>query len=296
MAVGWRCNVDRKKPEGRFFRARCGKCFKSRWSALPLILFIPALVFAQANARDLVLKMVDKELETQKQPRYWMYLDTKTRPTGVEVDRVIQTAECWIEWPVSKNGHPPTEEERKHASEQVDALVNDSDARKKNRHEIDSDMHKSADLLKMLPDAFLFTRDGHQGNTVRLRFRPNPQYRPTSNEAKVFHSMEGTLSIDTKQNRLNRLAGKLASDVDFGFGILGRLQKGGTFEVVQSQVASKDWEVSLLDVHISGRALFFHTIGQQQREVRSQFRPTPPNLSVAQAAAMVKGHPKNEAH
>ena len=60
------------------------------------------------------------------------------------------------------------------------------------------------------------------------------------------------------------------SDVEFGFGVLGKLQKGGTFEVVQSEVAPRDWEVSLLDVHITGRALFFHTIGKQQHEVRSQ--------------------------
>ena len=80
-----------------------------------------------------------------------------------------------------------------------------------------------------------------------------PQYRPSSNEAKVFHAMEGVLLIDAKQTRLAKLTGKLISDVDFGFGILGRLRKGGTFEVVQSEVAPNDWEVSLLDVHISGR-------------------------------------------
>jgi hypothetical protein len=69
----------------------------------------------------------------------------------------------------------------------------------------------------------------------------------------------------------------LISDVEFVFGILGKLHKGGSFEVVQSEVASQDWEMSLLDVHISGRALFFHTIGEQQHEVRSHFKPVPPD-------------------
>ena len=69
-------------------------------------------------------------------------------------------------------------------------------------------------------------------------------------------------------------------------GVLGRLEKGGTFEVVQSEVAPKDWELSLLDVHITGRALFFHTIGQQQHEVRSQFKPVPLDLTVAEAASI----------
>jgi hypothetical protein len=104
----------------------------------------------------------------------------------------------------------------------------------------------------------------------------------------VFHSMEGVMLIDTKQVRLAKLTGKLVSDVDFGFGILGRLRKGGTFEVVQSQVGRRSWEMSLLDVHISGRALFFHTIGEQQHEVRSQFTPVPSGLSLAQAASMLE--------
>ena len=173
------------------------------------------------------------------------------------------------------------------ARDQMESLVNDARLRRKNRDDIDADSRKSAELLKMLPDAFLFMEDGRQGNSVRLKFRPNPKYRPPSSESKVFHHMEGILLIEAKQIRLVRLSGTLVSDVDFGFGILGKLQKGGTFEVIQTEVAPNDWEVSLLDVHISGRALFFHTIGEQQHEVKSQFEPVRPDLGVAEAAARV---------
>ena len=242
---------------------------------------------AQGDARGLVSKMVNNELEALKHPRHWIYLDSKAKPERTELVRVMQMPECWFAWPLLINGHPPTKEETKRARERLDRLVNDADARTKNREEIDADGQKSAELLRLLPDAFLFNRDGHEGKSVRLRFRPNPKYRPSSNEARVFHSMEGVMLIDAKQTRLAKLTGKLISDVDFGFGILGKLTKGGTFEVIQSQVACKDWEMSLLDVHISGRALFFHTIGEQQHEVRSQFTPVPSGLSLAQAASMV---------
>jgi hypothetical protein len=205
-------------------------------------------------------------------------------------------SDCWLTWPVSIDGHPPTQEELKHAQEEIDRLVNKDDARKKNRKEIDADGQKSAELLKLLPNAFLFTRSAHEGRSIRLKFRPNPNYRASSNEAKVFHSMEGVLLLDPKQNRLVKLSGKLISDVDFGFGILGKLQKGGTFEVVQSQVAPKDWEVSLLDVHISGRALFFHSIGEQQHEVRTQFKPVPHGLNLAEAASMLTQGSKRSPH
>lgn len=146
------------------------------------------------------------------------------------MNRVIQMPECWLIWPVSINAHSPTEEERQHAREHLEKLVSDSDARKKNREEIDEDSRKSASLLKMLPDAFLFTRDGKEGNSIRLTFRPNPNYKPSSNEAKVFHNMHGVLLINANQTRLAKLRGELISDVDFGFGILGKLQKGAALK------------------------------------------------------------------
>jgi hypothetical protein len=158
-------------------------------------------------------------------------------------------------------------------------------ARKKNREEIDEDSRKSATLLKALPDAFRFTRDGHEGKSIRLTFCPNPRYKPSRNEAKVFHNMQGIRLVDTKQTRLAKLRGELISDVEFVFGILGKLHKGGSFEVVQSEVAPQDWEMSLRDVHISGRALFFHTIGEPQHEVRSQFKPVPSGPSLTEEAA-----------
>jgi hypothetical protein len=258
----------------------------TRWlEVLLLLLLVPTSVSAQDNPRELVVKMVQNELASQKEPRYWMYLDSKEKAGRTEVDRVIQTPECWMSWPVSVNGIPPTEKEMSNARDHMESLVNDPRTRRRNRGEIDADSRKSAELLKMLPDVFLFTGDGRQGDSVRLIFRPNPKYRPPNSESKVFHHMEGILLIDAKQIRLAKLSGTLVSDVEFGFGILGKLQKGGTFEVVQSEVAPNDWEVSLLDVQISGRALFFHSIGEQQHEVKSQFEPVRPDLGVAEAAA-----------
>ena len=272
-----------------YLRARLGPRFRE---VLSLLLLVSPAATAQVNPQALVSKMVQNELASQEHPRYWMYVDSDSKPGRTELSRVVQMPQCWLSWPIAIDGHPPTEEERKHALEQMEKLENNADARKKKRDEIDADGQKSAELMKLLPDAFLYIRAGREGKSIRLKFRPNPKFRPSSNEAKVFHGMEGVLLIDAKQTRLAKLSGKLISDVEFGFGILGKLQKGGTFEVVQSEVAPKDWEVSLLDVHISGRALFFHSIGEQQHEVRSQFKPVPSGLSLAEAVSMVAGRSK----
>ena len=62
-----------------------------RLGDLPSFLLLAStLAIAQSNPQALVSKMVENELESQKHPRYWMYLDSKTRPGRTEVSRVIQ--------------------------------------------------------------------------------------------------------------------------------------------------------------------------------------------------------------
>jgi DNA-binding NarL/FixJ family response regulator len=70
-----------------------------------------------------------------------------------------------------------------------------------------------------------------------------------------------------------------------GWDVCGEAQDGR--EAVE--VAPGGWEVSRLDVHITGSALFFHAIGEQQHEVRTQFQPVPSDLSLAEEASRVAG-------
>ena len=133
--------------------------YKQQWRfrvVLSFLLFITPAAAAQVNPQALVSRMVENELKSQKHPRYWMYVDTESKPGRTEISRVVQMPECWLKWPIAIDGHPPTEEERKHALEQLRKLENSVDARKKNRNEIDADGQKSAELMKLLPDAFLF--------------------------------------------------------------------------------------------------------------------------------------------
>jgi predicted metalloprotease with PDZ domain len=53
-------------------------------------------------------------------------------------------------------------------------------------------------------------------------------------------------------------------------------------------VAPGFWEITETHVHISGRALFFKTIGQQQDEVKTDFKLVPPGTTLEQAVEMLK--------
>ncbi len=96
-----------------------------------------------------------------------------------------------------------------------------------------------------------------ENGQVRLTFFPNPHYNAPNRELQVFRSMSGKMWIDRAAGRLARMDGSLFEDVTFGWGLLGRLNKGGTFSVVQSQVGQDHWEMIALDVNMSGHADHF---------------------------------------
>jgi hypothetical protein len=75
----------------------------------------------------------------------------------------------------------------------------------------------------MMPDGFLFQYEGNEGLDIRLAFRPNPRFQPSTQEAEVFHAMQGTMVVDDTKKRLKKLRGRLIRDVVFGWRILGRL-------------------------------------------------------------------------
>ena len=142
-------------------------------------------------------------------------------------------------------------------------------------------------MFKILPDVFVFSYAGRQGDLVTLTFSPNPNFQPPSLEARVFHGMQGEMTVDTKQERLAALSGHLMEDVKFGGGLLGHLDKGGKFEVRQTEVAPGQWEMTVLVVDMKGKALLFKTIGVHETENHSDFHRVPDDLTLAEAAGML---------
>jgi hypothetical protein len=102
---------------------------------------------------------------------------------------------------------------------------------------------------------------------------------------------EGELTVDNRQKRLVELSGHLIQAVKFGGGLLGYLDKGGKFNVKQEQVSPGFWEMTVLDVQMKGKALFFKTIAVQQKMLRSGFRRVSDDLTLAQAADILRESP-----
>jgi hypothetical protein len=99
--------------------------------------------------------------------------------------------------------------------------------------------------------------------------------------------MRGTLWIDARQKRLVRLDGEVAENLDFGYGLLGRLNKGGWFHMERRPVSATEWKTVRLEIHMSGRALLVKSFAHETSERRGGFQPVPTGLSLAQGAALL---------
>ena len=78
--------------------------------------------------------------------------------------------------------------------------------------------------------------------------------------------------------------------MDFGWGILGRLNKGGWIVIEQAAVGEGQWRVVRFKMVMSGRVLF-RTRSFDTTEEESQFARVPVALRYQQAIQMMRaGH------
>jgi hypothetical protein len=68
----------------------------------------------------------------------------------------------------------------------------------------------------------------------------------------VVHSLAGTILIDSQQKRLAELSGQLINRVEFGYGLLGHIDNGGTIEIGRGQVGPSQWKTALINIQWSG--------------------------------------------
>jgi hypothetical protein len=137
-------------------------------------------------------------------------------------------------------------------------------------------------LMSVMPRAFVYDYDGSEENLLRITFRPNPDYNPPSYEARIVHSLAGTILVDTQRKRLARIAGHLVDRVEFGYGLLGRIDSG-TLELERVEVGPQQWKTAFINIHFSGRMVLFKTINKDQFERRSDFQVVSSDLSLAEA-------------
>ena len=260
---------------------------------LTLLTTLPA--FGAEDAKVLVHRMVQNELAARNDHSHWMYIDSMSEDGTTKVTLVVESAQGSLELLLSHDGRTVSKEDLAKEEAQVKNAIDHPSNMKKTQKADQEDEDQATKMLKMLPDGFLYTVVSDDGHEVKLHFEPNPDFDPPTREAKVFHAMAGEMTIAKKEGRLAGLSGSLETNVYFGWGILGAIRKGGTFEIRQKEVGPGHWELTLLDVHIQGKALFFKTIHEQQHEIQMDYHQIPSDLTAQQAYALLTQHAEEKA-
>jgi hypothetical protein len=245
---------------------------------------------SQVSANDLARRVISNELKFQDDHTNWMYRLEKEQYGKKQVEEIIETKEGSLSRLLSINDQPLTAKQQAEEDQRVQELMTSRNAKRQLQRALDAETLQGRRLFTMLPDAFVFNYAGGDGDLVKLSFRPNPNFHPPSLEARVFHDMEGEMWVDCNQERLAAFNGHLTEDVKFGFGLLGHLDKGGHFEVRQAEVVPGHWDMTTMNLEMTGKALLFKSIGVQKRENRQDFHQISDDLTLTQAADILNRH------
>jgi hypothetical protein len=235
--------------------------------------------------------VVANELTDRMERSNWMYRVTKVVEQQTLTQLEVETKDGPVHRLLTINDAPLDSSQREQETVRQEQLVRDPSQQLAVKKQNDADELRLENFVRLLPSAFRFDYDGWDGSDMRLSFRPDPTFIPPTMESKALQSMAGTILVNPQQKRLTRMNGQLVENVDFGFGILGRIAKGGTFEVERIQVSSSHWKTHLVDVHVNGRMLLFKTINKQQHETRSDFESVSKDLDLGQAEVLLRSRP-----
>ena len=243
----------------------------------------PANFQPNAEAREIVRKVVANELKQEDADRsHYMFKLKKVTPKGTKLQTIVQTDQGSIARTLVIDGHPPSQEDVQAEQDKIHRLINDADEQKRRQKRDREDENRAQIMVRALPNAFFFQEIGRDGDTLKLRFRPDPDYRPQSHEESVYTGMAGELWLNTAQQRLQKIDAQLFHDVDFGWGILGRLYKGGSFMVQQEQVDATHWDTTVTKLDLTGKAMMFKSLVYKEQEYQTDYRRLPDHLSIAQ--------------
>jgi len=254
---------------------------------------------ANVAPAEIVRRAVHNEIASnQSAGMHFRFKDEKRTPQLSQTKLMVETSDATAGLLIMQNGQPLTPQQRREEEARLANYVQSpQDLHKKKKQEKEDTEHTER-ILRALPDAFLYQRDGtepgRQGlgapgdELVRLNFRPNPDYNPPSHVEQVLTGMSGNLLIDTAQNRIAEINGTLSKEVEFGWGILGHLDPGGRFLVQQADVGEHQWEVTHMQLSFTGKVLFVKKISMHSNDTFSDFHPVPRDLTFAQGVDLLK--------
>jgi hypothetical protein len=268
---------------------------------MSLILAFPLAVSAVSQIgtpRDdgdaLVKRALAHEVRAANDVRHPMrYRLRKQSPRVSSTKEICETRDGAVARLTAINDTPLSQADEQREQARLNQLLSDPGKQRHRKQTETEDAARAMKVLRALPDAFLYQDagpvEGSAGKVERFTFRPNPKFNPPDLETQVLRGMTGEIWIDVAQERVARLEGRLREDVDFVWGILGQLKRGGWIVIEQSDVGDHQWRIVHFKMSMSARVVF-RTKSFDTTEDQSGFMPVPVDLRYQQAIAMLRAN------
>lgn len=236
---------------------------------------------SSSNPAALVRSAVDNELKDDAQTYLFSWMERKKRPRdGMQLERDVETPSGVISRVLMIDNKPLNASQQKAEEARLRKAIEPAQMRRRKKEDQDDDA-RTRQMLGAIPDAFDFqylgSESGANGHTlVRLKFTPRAGFNPPSRETMVFTGMQGELVVDETASRLAKVDGTLFRDVNFGWGIFGRLYKGGQFLVEKSEITPTHWDTTRMRLHFDGKILLFKSLHIDEDETDWDYQAVPP--------------------
>lgn len=253
----------------------------------------PALAPAQAQA--LVSRALATELRSAQDTTHPMrYRLHRSSPRITSTKEIVETREGFVARLIATNDQPLSQTDEQKEQARLDLLLSDPNQQRHRKQSEDQDAGIVMKLLRMLPQAFLYDYAGPgqsaSGPVEKFRFHPNPRFSPPDFETQALTAMSGEVWVDAANERVARLEGHLQQDTDYGWGILGKLDKGGWIVLEQASVGGGQWRIARFQMKMTLRILFKNKSFDTTQEM-THYAPVPANLDYRQAIQMLRAMP-----
>lgn len=241
------------------------------------------------SAHHLIKDVIYNELHDREKNSFWEYRSHLVTDKKNVLREQIETAKGPVYETLARNGQPLTGEQAAKEKERLAGLLENPSKMQKIEQAHEKDEKRLAKVMALIPKAYVFHYVGPKtGDRVVLDFAPNPKFDPSSYEDRIMYGLSGQIVVNQRLKRMISMDGRIAHKIDFGFGILGYVEPGGTFRIHRTQVSVKHWKTDLVDVNVHGRILLFSDVSKQEKETRWAFEPVPHDISLAEARNQLK--------
>ncbi len=239
--------------------------------------------------KELIGDACYNELQQPEKRKLWSYVAERHSNNHVFREQVIETVEVPVRHLLAVDGHPPTPAQMKEENDRQQRLLKSESGRHAIQKQQEDDDKRMEELLRIIPEAFVFEDQGKEGESEKIAFHPNPEFTPKTYEQRILHALDGIVFIDLHDKRIARLSGALGTRVVFGYGVIGHVEQGGITEITRVHLSPGVWKISAEKIDIEGRFVMLKTINKHQDESRTGFEPVAPDTTFAQALNKIGG-------